>query len=347
MGNQSSTGEVSFDTEKANSDCEIQVRASDLPDDITQRELDVAMAAELSLDSAEATTTRRKSGGAADIIRRATASVLRRRVVESARHSSESDYTDGPPMCIWYDSAGWTGTALRHSSILNIVATDEVSWISHDHRMKQDRMKQEGKPSIWQFGQIWEGIMARAIVEDKLLWWTLVRVCKRWHTEMSCVHSDRGARLRQVWQMAHNFCFDYMLTVQVVGDHGTGKSSLIRRFIQRRFDNSAPFQNRCISKNVVVRGNLIKLVLWETDKSVEEDKSRMRDFLQEEQVLRQESGCKKECSLRGIMMVYDATDLESFAHMGQRVERVFKKRQQGRVERPRSACDGGCRHEGR
>ena len=73
--------------------------------------------------------------------------------------------------------------------------------------------------------------------------------------------------------------FDYSFKFILVGDTGVGKTSVINRFVENRFDNNHSFTVgvEFASKNIVINGKVIKMQIWDTA-GQEEFKSITRSY---------------------------------------------------------------------
>lgn len=60
--------------------------------------------------------------------------------------------------------------------------------------------------------------------------------------------------------------FDYSFKFIVIGDTSVGKTSLIGRLIENKFDTNHEFTVgvEFASKNIVINGKTIKLQIWDT-----------------------------------------------------------------------------------
>jgi small GTP-binding protein len=60
--------------------------------------------------------------------------------------------------------------------------------------------------------------------------------------------------------------FDYSFKFILVGDTGVGKTSVIGRFVENRFDLNHEFTVgvEFASKNIAINGKTIKLQIWDT-----------------------------------------------------------------------------------
>ena len=60
--------------------------------------------------------------------------------------------------------------------------------------------------------------------------------------------------------------FDYSFKFILVGDTGVGKTSIINRFVENRFDFNHSFTVgvEFASKNIIINGKVIKMKIWDT-----------------------------------------------------------------------------------
>ena len=102
-------------------------------------------------------------------------------------------------------------------------------------------------------------------------------------------------------------CCDYLFQLKIVGDSGSGKSSLFRRFLDETSTEGARLHaDRDVGiKTILIGGKAIKLKIWE------EEKQRFRT-----------GGPGPYAGIDGVIILYEVSDHRSFANVPQHLEEV-------------------------